>query len=568
MRMGPKLHPKRSAPCQERPTLKIENRSDKFGRRFLQPVVFLMNRILVSAVITIVSAASLTAQQTGHDHAPGAHSTERLGKVSFANSGSPKAQAPFLRGLALLHSFEYEDAGAAFRDAQKADPAFTLAYWGEALTYAKLLWGLDDPAAARAALARLAPTPEARVAKARTERERAYGSAVEALYQDADPPTRVRGYIDQLRALTTRYPKDLEARALLAIALQMGPGLQGLSAEQRSERTNEAITLAQSIFDAQPDHPGGAHYLIHATDHPKLAARGLKAALAYAQIAPDAEHAIHMPSHIFVQLGRWDDVASSNERAWAASRAWVKARGVAPTELSFHALWWLQHAYLQQGRYRAASALIDTARAVLAEVDWTRTDAIDARYVVNQLQFSYAHESGDWNVFNHQKAATVPPPANATASRAQSFAFYDDFGIAFGAALQGDTIAMNARSARLTGTQPRGVGARALIAALDAKRRGDAAQYIASLQAAAQAEATVPHYGPPNLVPANELLGYALLETGRPAEAIAAFEKSLELMPNRSKSLRGLARAHSATGNADAAARAEAQLQANWQRKD
>jgi hypothetical protein len=173
----------------------------------------------------------------------------------------------------------------------------------------------------------------------------------------------VKGYVAGLRSLTTQHPKDLEARALLAIALLME---DGGTREQQKALTEESIALAQSVFAASPDHPGGAHYLIHAADNPQYASRGLAAARAYAKIAPDAEHALHMPSHIFVQVGAWNDVVSSNERAWAASRAWVKSHGVPNTELSFHSLWWLQHGYLQQGRLEAAKGLIDTVRSVLS----------------------------------------------------------------------------------------------------------------------------------------------------------------------------------------------------------
>src|SRR5688572_6387833 len=346
------------------------------------------------ATAFLIAAHALEAQGTAqHDHAPGAHASEslRLGTVSFANSGARAAQQPFLRGLALLHSFEYDDARDAFREARRADSSFAMAYWAEALTFAQLLWGLDYADSARTSLARLAPTREARLARAKTERERRYGAAIEALFDTTSRASRVGAYVAGLRSLNAAYPSDLEARALLAIALLMH--YDGTPAEQAS-RTEEAITLAQSIFARAPQHPGGAHYLIHATDNPRYASRGLAAARAYAKIAPDAEHALHMPSHIFVQVGAWGDVVSSNERAWAASRAWVKSRGVPNTELSFHSLWWLQHGYLQQGRFEAAKGLIDTVRNVLAGIDWATSEAIDARHALEQFKFSYARESG------------------------------------------------------------------------------------------------------------------------------------------------------------------------------
>src|SRR4029078_1651431 len=148
----------------------------------------------------------------------------------------------------------------------------------------------------------------------------------------------VRGYVGGLRKLAAAYPKDLDARAVLAVALLMDES--GTDAEQKA-RTEEWIALAQSVFATAPQHPGGAHYLIHAADNPKYAAKGLAAARAYAKIAPDANQALHMPSHIFVQVGAWDDVVSSNERAWPASRAWVKSHHVPNTELSYHSLLWV-----------------------------------------------------------------------------------------------------------------------------------------------------------------------------------------------------------------------------------
>ncbi|MBA3341710.1 MAG: tetratricopeptide repeat protein [Gemmatimonadaceae bacterium] len=508
----------------------------------------------------------LPAQEAAaHDHAPGAHLNERLGKVTFPNSGARPAQASFLRGLALLHSFEYEDAADSFREAQRADAAFAVAYWGEALTYAKLLWGLDDPTAARAALARLGATREARLKLARTDRERAYGAAVEALYDNADLQTRVRGYVAGLRALNARHPNDLEARALLSIALQMGGA--GYAADERKERRKEAIALAQSIFDAQPDHPGGAHYLIHATDNPEFAALGLAAARAYAKIAPDAEHALHMPSHIFVQIGAWDDVVASNERAWAASRAWVKGRGVANTQLSFHTLWWLQYGYLQQGRYREARALMDTVRAVLAGIDWAKSDAIDARYALDAFRFTYARETGDWLVYGGRAPRIVPPPSTAS-SRAESFAFTDAYGVAFATGVLRDTVTANAIAQSFTGTGPLQAVARAQIAALRAQARGDVEQYVASLREAALADAQVVHFGPPGLYPGHELLGNALLAIGRHQEALEAFQKSLELMPGRSASLLGLARAQRAAGQIEASRKTYAKLRTNWHAAD
>ena len=509
-------------------------------------------------------AHPLAAQATAHDHAPGAHAATslRLGTVSFPNSAARAAQPPFLRGLALLHSFEYDDARDAFREARRADSGFAVAYWAEALTFAQLLWGLDYADSARAALTRLGPTRDARLARAKTERERRYGAAIEALFDTTSRASRVRAYVADLRALTAAYPSDLEARALLAIALLMEGG--GTPAEQAA-RTEESITLAQRIFATAPEHPGGAHYLIHATDNPKYAARGLAAARAYARIAPDAEHALHMPSHIFVQVGAWSDVVSSNERAWAASRAWVKARGVANTELSFHSLWWLQYGYLQQGRFAAAKGLIDTVRTVLSGIDWTTSEAIDARHALEQFRFTYARESGDWAVYGGRAPEQASGNPKITADRATFFKNAELYRIALVAALLGDT----ARARAVVDSLPeRSVIGRAQVSSLIARARGDTANWIGGLEAAAKADEQVVHFGPPNVYPPHELLGDALLAVGRAKDAVAAYEKGLELMPNRSLTLLGLARAQRDAGDAGAAARTTARLRENWRRAD
>ena len=518
---------------------------------------------LASALSFAFGASPLTAQDPAHhDHAPGAHAGERLGTVSFPNSGAPAAQRPFLRGLALLHSFEYDDARTAFREAQRADPGFAMAYWGDALTYAQLLWGIDYADSARAALAKLGPTREARLARARTARERLYGAAIEALFDTTSAESRVSGYVAGLRALARAHPTDLEARAFLAVALLMDDS--GTPVEQKT-RTEEAITLAQSIFAKSPTHPGGAHYLIHATDNPKYASRGLAAARAYARIAPDAEHALHMPSHIFVQVGAWDDVVSSNERAWPASRAWVKSHGMPNTELSFHSLWWLQYGYLQQGRFGAAKALMDTVRVLLSGIDWAASDAIDARHAAEQFRFSYAWETGDWSVYGGHAPSRMPANPKVVGDRATFYEAMETYRIAFVAAMLGDT----ALAKRVVDSLPeRATISRGEIAGLLARARGDTANWIASLETAAKLDAGNVHLGPPSTAPAQELFGDALLVVGRAKDAVRAYEKGLELMPNRSRTLLQLARAQRKSGDEVGATKTEARLRENWRRAD
>jgi tetratricopeptide (TPR) repeat protein len=526
-----------------------------------------LHTTLLVVAAHLLMHAPAHAQEPPHAHSGHEH---RLGSVAFPNSGAAAAQEPFLRGIALLHSFEYEDAADAFVEAQAADPDFALAYWAEALTNSRLLWGREDLPAARHALARLGPTPEARLDRAATPRERAYGAAVEALYVDADVATRARAFADSLRALAHRDPDDLEAAAFASIALQMAAMVGGIDMGERARVRDDAIALADRVFRANRDHPGAAHYLIHAYDDPDVAAQGLEVARAYAGIAPDAQHALHMPSHIFVQVGLWDDVVSSNERAWAASRDWARRRAADGTALDFHSLEWLQHGYLQQGRYRDALALVDTVRAVLAGA--ALEGSVDPYFVEQRLAFRYAAETRDWS----KPLATVSPDGGAAAaeSRYAYFRYVSLYQAAIGAVMQGDTAAAAIDAFRgliASGGAPGARSGAVATAQLDAlldRARGDRDAATDHLRRAAAEEAPISPVGPPTLLPSLEWLGDLLLDAGRPAEAADAYQRALLRWPNRSPSLLGLARAQHILGDHAAAADTFTKLLANWHAAD
>jgi tetratricopeptide (TPR) repeat protein len=524
------------------------------------------------AVVACLARALLAQAPERHQHHPSAKNGE-LGEVSFANSGAAAAQVPFQRGLALLHSFEYDEAAEGFREAQRADPSFAMAFWGEAATYSHLLWGEDDPDAARRALVRLAPTTEARLARAGTPRERAYGAAIEALCADTDQSSRIRGFVDGMRKVSTTYPDDLDAAAFTSLALIFAAYDRTLSAEPRTTAyRDEAIALADSVFRRNPRHPGGAHYLIHATDNPASAARGLDAARRYAAIAPDAEHALHMPSHIFLQLGLWDDVVASNERALAASRAEVEARKLSTAALSFHALEWLHYGYLQQGRFRAARALIDTARQAVSQVDLSAPSYVDARYAVAELEFTFAAHTHDWSGAVCDKRSE-PAAAVSTSDREQGFHAVATYQAAIAAVMCGRSDvsidALRARATALPPADPRTPLAKAALlhARLLTATRTGALDDLDQLVAEASAPAR-PSTGPPPTLRTHELLGELCLKAGRPREAVAAYQRALQLTPKRSAALLGLARASRAAGDMHAAAETYRQLLANWHQAD
>src|SRR5262245_17910699 len=259
----------------------------------------------------IAIALALSALLAG----PAVAQAPGVGQVRFANSGSPAAQQDFLTGLAQLHNFEYGPAAELFRKAQKTDPDFAMAYWGEAMTYNHAIWMEQDAAAARAVLQRLGPNPDARLAKAKTEREKDYLRALETLYGEGDKRARDLAYADAMEGVRRKYQDDVDASAFAALALLgTSHGGRDFAIYMRS------AAILEPLFPGYPKHPGIAHYLIHSYDDPIHAPLGLRAAREYSTIAPAAAHAQHMCSHIFVATGMWDDVVAANEAAVKITR--------------------------------------------------------------------------------------------------------------------------------------------------------------------------------------------------------------------------------------------------------
>jgi tetratricopeptide (TPR) repeat protein len=539
---------------------------DRANRSFVWCVVAAALRI--GTVPASILAQS--AEASAHEHHA---TTSALGHVHFPNSGAAAAQAPFLRGIALLHSFEYDDAADAFRLAEGADRTFALPYWFEAFTHSHLLWGEDDTAAAHGVLARLDRTPAARLARARTSRERSYAAAIEAFYADTDEATRCRAFADSMTHLAARDPRDLEAAAFASLALQLADVAGAVAPAAQSATERDAIALAERVFKADPKHPGAAHYLIHIVDmDPSYATAALPVARAYAKIAPDAEHALHMPSHVFLPLGLWSDLTASNERAWAASRAWVAKHGLSGAELDFHSLSWLEYGYLQEGRWAAARALIDIARSVLAGADVSNAEHVDARFAVSDLAFLYAAETGRWS------DAVIPPESSGPPSNARErvFATIGDYQRHAIGAMRSDTTGladgaedMRARVGVRSGPPRRGLDIMAteLEAMLAQARKDEVRAGSLWTRAAAMADSQPP-VGPPLVLVAHEVLGARLFAAGHAQAAAAQYEDALDHLPNRSGALLGLARARASAGDSASASAAYRRLLANWSEAD
>ena len=455
-----------------------------------------------------------------------------LGETAFANSGAAEAQEPFLQGLLLLHSFEYDDARDAFQQARQVDPGFAMAAWGEAMTHNHPVWQRQDRDAALAALAGAVPDGVAGVTgDGATDRERAYLAALAVLFGEGEKEERDDRYADAMRQLAERYPDDLDARVFYALALL------GTAHEGRDFTTYmKAAAVAEDVFAENPRHPGAAHYLIHAYDDPVHAPLGLRPARVYAEVAPAASHALHMPSHIYLALGLWPETAAMNERSYAAAKAGTDRRGLPLNGHGWHALWWWHYAATQLDDRPLADRLLALA------ADHARADSDDETAQAHVARIAAQHVTA----FDDPSALADPlvradagantravvALAQAATDPAERQRLADEI-----AALAEDADASWAvRSAAL---QLLGQ------ARLDA---GDTDGGLAALRQAAQVETDAPlTFGPPSpVVPSNEALGWALLEGGDPDAAAVAFEASLARAPGRRQSLAGLEAARDA----------------------
>jgi tetratricopeptide (TPR) repeat protein len=526
-----------------------------------------------------------------------------LGRISFPNSGAAAAQPAFIRGVLLLHSFEYDAAIAAFREAERVDPAFALAYWGEAMSYNQPLWYNESPDKARAALAKLAPTPAARQAKAPTAREKGYMDAVERLYSDRTSLGAVRGvgapgvrsdgskrardraYADRMAALWRANPADDEAAAFYALAL-----LATIPDGERNVATSlEAGAIALDILKRNPQHPGAAHYALHAFDDGEHAAMGLEAARLYARIAPASSHARHMPSHAFLPLGLWDEAAASDEAAYETSVDLARRNGLSSAQHDFHALGWLHYEYLQQGRFAKAQSLAPLVDRALAEEEGSRGSR-GSGGARGSNPANHVHESeigrGSGPLSLRSERASMRARLVVESGRWEllkgqgTFDNVDElFALGLASVKLGDGPRAEAALEQLQGA--RGAAPdetnrrlaeimRAEVGGLYQISQGQTGQGLATLASAARLESEMPNpiARPYPIKPAGELYGEALLSAGDAAGATRAFQAALKRTPRRAASLIGLARAAERAGQPAVSSRAAREFVAMWKLAD
>jgi hypothetical protein len=473
--------------------------------------------------------------------------SDRLGHVDFPNSCKREAQPALLKGVALLHSFQYRESESAFKAATDLDTNCAIAHWGAAMALYHQLWDFPGHRTLKRGLENV---EAAQKLGAATPRERGYIAAAAAFYQGDAKLTHVQrttAYSEALAQLHSQSPADVEASAFYALSLV------ALADENVDDMANrkKAMAILEPLFHQHPDNPGVAHYLIHATDKPELAAAGLAAARAYAKIAPDSSHALHMPSHIFTRLGLWQESIASNIAATAAA-AHATELHQAEAHYQTHAMEFLDYAYLQTGQEAKARALSTEEMNVPGSGEGEKADhraVIDARNAI---------ELHRW-----KEAAELPIPERRNS---QDIIYWAR---TIGAARSGDVAAAKDNLGKLEGAVAHREGERYDVSserATDLREaeawlayaHGDSAHAIQLLRAAADREDAKGLES--TTMPARELLGDLLLELRKPGDAVKAYAATLVEAPNRFDALLGAAQASQAAGDTHAAQNYYSQL--------
>ena len=504
-----------------------------------------MTRLTLTLVVLFVGAYCLflPAALAQHEHPAG--DTARLGKVTFPVSCAPSVQQQFSSAVAMLHSFWYEKARETFRVVAEKDPTCGMAYWGVAMTYYHPIWQAPAPDDLKAGTASM---EKAKLVGAKTQRERDYIAAIETFYKDSngiDHGTRALAYERAMEQVQAHNQDDHEAAILHALAL--------LATAPPTDKTyvnqKKAGAILEPLFAQEPEHPGIAHYIIHAYDYPPLAKGALDAARRYAKIAPDSPHALHMPSHIFTRLGLWQESIDSN----LASVASAKKNNAPGDEL--HAKDYLIYAYLQSAQDREARRALEAPPSGRGDdpqyFAWL--------YAMGTSPARYAVERHEWA----EAAALAVPPNTFPGGRWAWTEANLHFARALGLSRTGNSEAARMEVVKLASLRDtlaevndkywadqveiQREGAEAWITLAEGK--GEEA--LRQMRSAADHEdSTDKHSVTPGVIlPAREMLGDMLLELKHPAEALVAFESTLRTAPNRFNSLSGAARAAKRAGD-------------------
>jgi tetratricopeptide (TPR) repeat protein len=490
------------------------------------------------ALLAFISTLSLapdllSAQEAQHHH----DADEKLGTVSFSTSCAPAVQSQFERGVALLHSFEYEVADAQFEEVAKKDPRCAMAYWGQAMTLYHELWNRPSEADLAQGAELLA---KARSLKPTTARERDYVLALSVFYSDTDKldhNQRADAYAEAMQGVHERNPNDHEAAIFYALSLLAS----GPDRDPNLTNAKAAVAILNKLYDEQPNHPGIAHYIIHSCDNPAMASLALPAARKYASIAPSSPHAVHMPSHIFARLGLWQDDINSNLAAIRVADSMAAHHHVMHHKV--HSMDFLEYAYMQIGDDASAKATIERIAAI-------RPEQMDPEFenylLVRQAEgpAKYALERRQWKeALGLQPSAGAPPDVQLVTywGRAVAAGHLHDAVTAQDALKHYDELLEATRK----GPRPYIVDGlkneHQLVQAWAAYAAGNSDDAVRLLRAVADDQDKVGKAE--TELPAREMLADMLLDLQRPQEALTEYEVSLRTDPNRFNGLYGAAQA-------------------------
>ncbi|MGO9307270.1 MAG: hypothetical protein ACLPPV_11535 [Candidatus Korobacteraceae bacterium] len=497
-------------------------------------------RPLACLLLSVCVACAVPASAQDDEHAHHHEATEQLGKVSFPISCAPGSQKAFERGIALLHSFGYEEAEQQFVELAQNDPTCAMAHWGIAMSLYHQIWERPQDSTLKRGQQEI---EKAQKIGAKTERERDYIAALAVFYRDPDKNdylTRAKAYSDAMGKLYRQYPTDLEAGAFYALSI--------LAAEPPNDKSlaarREAVAVLIPLFQQEPDHPGLAHYIIHACDSPQMASTGLAAARSYAGIASSSAHAVHMPSHIFARLGLWQEDIQANLKSVALTQQ-SGAMYMGGHEL--HAMHFLLYAYLQTGQDEAARKVLEQSKQIIANAPTNGDDTGMLEY----YGFAAAHFPAlyDLEMHNWADAAALQPAAKASPDL-QRITWWAR---TIASARMGDAEATR-RNAQKFDEAEEATRKTKDAYVLDGPNssRGEVHAWLAfaekqndeALRQMRQVADTQDEMGKAEVdIPAREMLADMLLELNRPQEALAEYEKSMKIDPNRFNELAGAAQA-------------------------
>lgn len=484
---------------------------------------------------------------------------DHLGDLRFNYTGTAEAMPHFTKGLKLLHNFEFEDAATEFQEAQKTDSTFAMAYWGEAMSYNHPLWAQVDKEKALEALNRLAPTAGERQKKAKTKLEKDFLQSLEILYGEGTKNERDSAYSQQLGKMYAAYPGNDEVAAFYALSI-----LGAVPVGRDDAAYERSAAIVKGIIQENPNHPGALHYLIHSYDDPHHADLALDAARSYSKVAADAAHALHMPSHIFLAEGMWDEVIERNIASWKASQQRMQDKKLSVDAQSYHAFAWLLYGYLQKENFKEASRMMADMKKYVDE-----SPAKPARSYFVSMKGAYLIHSADWNsdIANYDiktdDLGIVSKSQYAFTEGMKAFLKKDAAGL--------KSILVNMeeerkKAANLVTTKGlamcsglSNVGAPdqldidrsnvmvMQLRALESQLHGHNGAAEKGLRLATQLEGNLDYdSGPPSILKSSfEMYGEWLLQNNKPNEALGQFNTALERGPKRLLALKGKQEAES-----------------------